>query len=465
MLADNSSFEKIVAGQKNYFKSGVTLPYQFRHRQLQKLLQIITANEYAILEALRADLHKSEFEAWATEIGVLEQELKMALNKLRKWMRPKKLATPLLHAIGRSWIYPEPYGNTLVIAPWNYPFMLALRPAIGAIAAGNTCIIKPSEMATHTSALLEQLINTQFEKEYLHVITADATGSAALLENTFDYIFFTGSPRVGKIVYQHAAAKLTPVTLELGGKNPCLVDNEINLHVAASRIAWGKFSNAGQTCVAPDYALVNYAIKQQLLDQIIQNIISFYGDDPQNSKDFGRIINVAQFDRLQKIINNSKVIYGGVTNRDTLYISPTIVEVDDTHAAAMQEEIFGPILPVITYTDINDAIGICNQNADPLVCYLFTKNKSLMQKIQEQIPAGDMCINDVVIHFGHSNLPIGGRGKSGIGKYQGPFNFENFTHYKSVLHKTFIPDLSIRYPPFSELKRSRLKKLFSMFFN
>ncbi|MFN3940005.1 MAG: aldehyde dehydrogenase family protein, partial [Chitinophagales bacterium] len=344
--------------QKAFFKSGVTQDYNFRIDQLKKLYELVHANEPQILEAIHKDLHKSYFEGWTVEIGVIKQELKLAIKNLHKWMRAKKLPTPLIHAIGSSWQYPEPYGNTLVIAPWNYPFMLALRPAIGAISAGNTVIIKPSEISENTSTLLKTLINENFTLEFLHVIQADVIGTTQLLENHFNYIFFTGSPQVGKIIYQAAAKNFTPVTLELGGKNPCIVDEKVNMHVAANRITWGKFSNAGQTCVAPDYLLVHASIKDKLIKLLIKTIRNYYGENPQKSPDYGRIINTHHFERLQNLLQNHKVLFGGTADANDKYIAPTIIEVENTDTLLMQSEIFGPLLPVIAYNSIEEAIQI-----------------------------------------------------------------------------------------------------------
>ncbi len=457
--------ESIIINQRDYFKTGNTYSYEFRKAQLIRLKQLVKEYEPKILAALNADLNKSNFDGWAVEIGVIEHELNLAIQQLKSWMSRRRLRTPLLHAIGSSYQYPEPYGNILIISPWNYPFLLAMRPVIGAIAAGNTCIIKPSEFSIHTSLLLADMINNNFKSDFLFVLNTDAAGTQELLKYKFNYIFFTGSPSVGNIVYQAAAKHLTPVTLELGGKNPCIVDADINLEIAARRIAWGKFSNAGQTCVAPDYIIVHKKIKEKFIALIIENLKRFYGDDPELSNDYGRMIHRKQFNRIESIIINSKIIYGGQLNVETLFISPTIVEITNMNEVAMQEEIFGPVLPIVNYENIEEAIQITKMHHDPLVCYLFTKNKKLITHIQQQIPAGDMCINDVVVHFGHSNLPIGGRGNSGIGKYQGKYNFETFSHLKSVLHKTFIPDLSVRYPPFNNSKFQRIKKLFNWFFN
>ncbi len=456
--------ETVIDNQRRFFNTGSTHSYTFRRVQLNRLKQLVKQYEPKILAALKADLSKGDFEGWVEEIGVIEQELNLAIKHLSSWMSRQKLPTPLLHAVGTSFRYPEPYGNTLVISPWNYPFLLALRPAIGAIAAGNTCIIKPSEFATHTSQVLEDMINNHFDSRYLFVLNTDAAGTQQLLQHRFSFIFFTGSPAVGKLIAQAAAKHLTPVTLELGGKNPCIVDADINMEIAARRIVWGKFSNAGQTCVAPDYLLVHASISEKFIALLIDTIRQFYGDEPATGNDYGRMIHQRQFDRIAGLIAQSEVIYGGQTDVKTLFIAPTITRVNHPGEPVMQEEIFGPVLPVITFDTPEEAFGVVAMHPDPLVAYLFSRNDNYVEKFLKQIPAGDACINDVVVHFGHSRLPIGGRGNSGTGKYQGRYNFEAFTHWKSVLKKNFVPDLPMRYPPYNEKKLNRMQQIFKWFF-
>ena len=459
------TYNELVTAQRNYFSTKVTLPYEFRLAQLKKLLALVLQYEEKILHALYLDLHKSEFEAWGVEAGLIQTDLKYAISHLHKWMRNENLRTPIFHFYAKSYIQKIPYGVTLVIGPWNYPFLLALRPAIGAIAAGNTCIIKPGETSVQTAEILEEIINNHFPQEYLHVINTNAAGTQNLLKEKFDYIFFTGGTFVGKLVYEAAAKHLTPVSLELGGKNPCVIEADANVKITASRIAWGKFSNAGQTCVAPDYLLVHRSVKDQLVELIISNIKLFFGDDASLSKDFGRIINDHHLSRIEKLFEGVKILYGGNVNQKEKYISPTIVEILNLQSPIMQEEIFGPILPIITYDSVEEIFEIIHRNPDPLVFYIFTQNKKLINKFAREISCGDMVVNEVVLHFGHLKFPIGGKGTSGIGKYQGKYSFDEFSHKKSVMHKSYFPELNVRYPPYTSKKLNFLKWLFKWLMN
>ncbi len=459
------TYNELTAAQRNYFSTKATLSYEFRIAQLKKLLALVVQYEAKILEALKKDLNKSEFEAWGVEAGLIQTDLKYVINHLHQWMRNKKIRTPLFHFYARSYIQKIPYGVTLVISPWNYPFLLAMRPAIGAIAAGNTCIIKPGESAVHTAKILEELINTHFPPEYLHVINTNGAGTENLLKEKFDYIFFTGGTLIGKKVYEAAAKNLTPVSLELGGKNPCIIAGDANLKISAARITWGKFSNAGQTCVAPDYVLVHHSMKDQFLDLVVQNIKSFFGDDPKRSNDFGRIINKNHFNRIKKLMDGANILYGGETDETENYISPTVIEISNPDAAVMQEEIFGPILPIVVYKEIDEVFDMINRHPDPLVLYLFSQNKSLIKKLSREISCGDMVINEVVLHFGNLKFPIGGKGTSGIGKYQGKYSFDEFSHKKSVMHKSYFPELNVRYPPYTTKKLNFLKWLFKWLMN
>ena len=458
----SNQYAALVDSQRRYFRTNTTLSYSFRIQQLKKLLDIVNQNEDKILAALKTDLNKSKFEAWGVEVGIIQTELQYAISHLHRWMKPVKLRTPYFHFYARSYTQKIPYGNTLVISPWNYPFQLALRPAIGAIAAGNTCIIKPSDVTPATSVLLGELINHNFPSEYLHVVNTDANGTQELLENKFDFIFFTGGTQIGKKVYEAAARNLTPVALELGGKNPCIIEADANMKITADRITWGKFSNAGQTCVAPDYLLVHESIQDELIKHIIQNIKDFFGDAIL-SPDYGRIINQNHMNRIGRLMQDVKVIYGGVVDDQNKFISPTLVEIHLLDEPIMQEEIFGPVLPVIPYKNIHEAFAIIARNPDPLVFYLFTHNRSLIKQVAEKTSSGDLVINEVVLHFGHLKLPIGGKGSSGIGKYQGKYSFDEFSHKKSVMHRSFFPDLSVRYPPYNDKKLKFLKRMFKWF--
>ncbi len=457
-------YGELVAEQRQYFATKATLPYHFRIEQLTRLLNVVIQQESAIVSALKHDLHKSDLEAWGTEFGVVITEIKYYISKLKKWMRPEHIRTPIFHFRAKSFIQKIPYGNTLIIAPWNYPFLLTIRPLIGAIAAGNTAIIKPSENAPATAAVLAEIINNNFNKAYLHVVNTNVEGSKLLIQQKFDYIFYTGGESVGRLIYQAAAKNLTPVTLELGGKNPCIIDATANLDITASRLVWGKFSNSGQTCVAADYILVHESIKDALIQKIIARIESFFGKDAQQSADYGRIINNFHFDRVCNLMKNEKIIYGGKSDKTDKYIEPTLIELLKQDSAIMQEEVFGPLLPIISFSKIDDAIKIINEHPNPLVIYLFTTNKNLMRQFAEETSSGDMVINETVLHFGNLFMPIGGKGSSGFGKMQGKYTYDAFSHHKSVLQKRFFPDLPIRYPPYTQGQLQKLKILFKYIF-
>lgn len=455
---------RTIQEQRDYFQSGATLPYTVRIKILRQLLSVVRANEILILEALKKDLNKSQFEAWAVEFGVIEQELLLAINHLRRWMHPRKLRTPLFHQPARSYQLAEPYGSTLVIAPWNYPFMLALRPCIAALAAGNTVILKPAELSDQTSLLLEKLINQNFPPNHFHVFRTNAEGSAELVKEKFDFIFFTGGSVVGKEIYKAAAEHLTPVVLELGGKNPCIVHPDIDLEVCAARIAWGKFSNAGQTCVSPDYLIVHQSVKEALVNAIKQNLLKFFGEDPSKSPDYGRIVSTTHTHRILSLIQGVDIIWGGQFDQEQKYIAPTMVELSSLQHPIMDFEIFGPVLPILTYNNESEIANIVRRNPDPLVLYVFSRDRSFARRMMQQIPSGDVGINELVIHFGHLFMPIGGRGTSGLGKYQGKYGFDVFSHFKSVLHKGFRFDLSVRYPPYNNKKLALIQRLFKWFF-
>ena len=457
------AYEELIEGQRIFFNSKATLTYAFRLTQLKKLLQLTITFEDKLLDALYKDLHKSRFEAWGVEVGLIQTELKYFIGHLKKWMKPGRLSTPLFHIRAKSYIQRIPYGNTLIIAPWNYPFLLAIRPLIGAVAAGNTAIIKPSENAPNTAAVLEEIINNNFDKKYLHVINTDANGTQDLLKQKFNFIFFTGGTNIGKHVYEAAAKNLTPVALELGGKNPCIIDESADLDISAARITMGAFSNCGQTCVTPDYVLVPEKLKEILIRKIINKIESSFGKDIKQSSDFGRIINTTHFDRIKNFLEGQNIIYGGITDREEKYISPTIILDPDPKSALMQEEVFGPVLPILGYTDLEKALELIDNNPDPLVLYLFTKNEDQIKKIAEEIRSGDMVINEVMLHFGHFKLPIGGIGTSGFGKYQGKYSYDEFSHKKSVMRKYFFPELNVRYPPYDKGKLKFLKNMFRWF--
>ncbi|BAY36944.1 aldehyde dehydrogenase [Nostoc sp. NIES-2111] len=454
---ETSKITRIVEKQRNFFQTVQTKDVNFRLEQLNKLKQLITENEQQITKALKADLNKSEFEVYATEIGSIK-EINYAIKNIKNWSKPKKADVPLDFFSYSGKIYPEPLGVVLIVSPWNYPFALIITPLVGAIAAGNCAIIKPSELAPHTSSLVAELIGKYFKSEYIAVVEGGVETSQELLAQKFDHIFFTGGTAIGKIVMEAAAKQLTPVTLELGGKSPCIVDTDINLEHTARRITWGKFINSGQTCIAPDYLLVNQNIKKDLIAAIQKTLKQFYGDNPAQSPDYGRIISHRHFERLTKFLNNGKITVGGETNYENKYIAPTILDKVALTDPVMQEEIFGPILPVIEYTDIKDAIALINSQPKPLALYLFTQNQTLQKRVLQETSSGGVCINDTMMHIGVSSLPFGGVGDSGIGSYHGKASFDTFSHYKSVLKNSFWLDLNWRYAPYKN-KLSLLKKI------
>jgi aldehyde dehydrogenase (NAD+) len=447
IINEISNFSEIIAQQRQFFQTGKTKDVAFRISQLKILKQLVIENKPAIIQALKADLHKPEFETYATEIGVTK-EIDYALKHINSWTKPKKAAVPLEFFPYSAKIYPEPLGVVLIISPWNYPFQLIISPLVGAIASGSCTIIKPSELAPHTSNLIKELIDKYFSPEYIKVIPGEIETSQQLLAEKFDHIFFTGGTAIGKIVMEAAAKHLTPVTLELGGKSPCIIDTDINLEHTAKRIIWGKFINAGQTCIAPDYLLVDKKIKSDLINALQKCLKEFYGENPANSPDYARIIHQKHFDRLTNLLKCGEVIIGGETKPEELYIAPTLLENVSLEDPVMEEEIFGPILPIIEYTDINEAITLINSRPKPLALYLFSQNKNLQKRILQETSSGGVCINDTVIQVGVSSLPFGGVGDSGMGSYHGKAGFDTFSHYKSVLQNSFRLDINWRYAPY-----------------
>ena len=450
-------YAEIIAKQRQFFQSSKTKDVTFRIAQLKVLKQLVIENKAAIIQALKADLNKPEFESYATEIGV-NKEIDYAIKHINTWTKPKKAAVPLDLFPYSAKICPEPLGVVLIIGPWNYPFQLIISPLVGAIASGNCTIIKPSELAPRTSDLITKLIHKYFSPEYITVVPGAVETSQKLLAEKFDHIFFTGGTAIGKIVMEAAAKHLTPVTLELGGKSPCIIDTDINLEHTVKRIIWGKFINAGQTCIAPDYLLVDAKIKPNLVNALQKCLQEFYGENPANSPDYARIIHQKHFDRLANLLQSGEVIIGGETNREQLYIAPTLLENVSLEDAVMQEEIFGPILPIIEYTDINEAISLINSRPKPLALYLFSQNKNLQRLVLQETSAGGVCINDTVMQVAVSSLPFGGVGDSGMGSYHGKAGFDTFSHYKSVLQNSFPLDINWRYAPYLG-KLSLLKKI------
>ncbi len=444
--------------QKQYFQSGATLPLEQRLAHLNTLYHGIKRFEPQILEALRCDLGKSPEESYMTEVGLCLTEIRHTMRHLRDWARPRYVPTPLMHFPASSKIVREPLGVCLVIAPWNYPFLLAIGPIISALAGGNCIALKPSEYAPATAAVLERLLSACFDKRLCRTVTGGAEAAAAETARPYNLIFFTGSAAVGRKVMAAAAENLTPVVLELGGKSPCIVDETADLPTAAARIIWGKCLNSGQTCVAPDYVLVARSRKDALIREMQKAIHRFYGEDPCENRAYPRIVSERHFDRIAAMLPEDPVV-GGRVDRETLKIEPTLIEtnLDDT-SPLMTEEIFGPLLPILPYDSIQEALGYIRSKPQPLALYLFSRNKKLQRRVTETISFGGGCINDTISHITSPCLPFGGVGESGMGAYHGRFGFETFTHAKSILSKPFQPDIPVRYPPLAG-KQSLLHKI------
>lgn len=440
-----------LAAMRQFFNTGATKSYQFRKEQIQKLRKVVEAHEEEIYEALYTDLHKSKEECWATENGFFLTELKETLSNLKYWMEPETVATNLLNLPSSSKIIREPLGVVLTIGPWNYPFQLLFTPLLGAIAAGNCVVLKPSEFAPATAAIMQKMIEATFAPEYILYVPGDgATVIPAMMNNfSFDHVFYTGSTAVGKIIYKMAAEKLVPVTLELGGKSPAVVEDDANIKIAARRIAMPKYSNAGQMCVAPDYVLVHKRKKEELITALKNTIPQFYGTDPANTEGYGRIINQKQFDRIIGYLDNGKIIYGGKYDAANLFIEPTIIDDVSVDAPIMREEIFGPILPILSFDSIEEAKAIIARNPNPLAFYVFTSSTKKEQYWIDTIPAGGVCVNNASVHLMNPHLPFGGRGFSGTGAYHGKASFDCFSHKKSVMKTPTWFDPNVKYPPFT----------------
>ncbi|MEO5683399.1 MAG: aldehyde dehydrogenase [Chitinophagaceae bacterium] len=447
---DTNNILPQLSAARQFYNSGATRGYAFRKAQLQKLKQVVLANEAAIQQALYADLKKSPEEAYASELGLLLAEINGSLKNLHHWMAPQHAGTDLLNLPSSSRIYSDPLGVVLIIAPWNYPLQLALIPLVGAIAGGNCAIIKPSEMAPATAAVTEKIISEAFAPEYVKTIQGDGAIVVPAMMNAFrfDHVFYTGSIAVGKNIYQLAAKDLVPVTLELGGKSPAIVEADANLQVAARRIVLGKFINTGQTCIAPDYLLVHASVKNELLEKMKAAIQQFYGADAAASYDYGRIINEKRFITLQHYLTQGDIIFGGQHDKDKLFIAPTLMENISADAPLMTEEIFGPILPVFSFTNTGEAMQLVQRNANPLAFYLFTSSKSKEREWISSTAFGGGCINNADWHFTNHHLPFGGVGNSGMGAYHGRFTFNTFTRQKAVLKTPTWFDPSIKYPSF-----------------
>lgn len=452
--------EQMIEEQREFFYTGKTKETEFKKAQLQFLKETIKKYEQDVMKALYLDLHKSEFEAYSNEVGIVYDSITYMLANLESFEQHEKVKTPLHFQPGKSYIVREPYGVTLIIGPFNYPFQLVMEPLIGAIIGGNTAIVKPSESSVHTTAIVKKILQETFDERYVRVVEGEKEEVQALIHAPFDFIFFTGSVSVGKIVAKAAAERLTPIALELGGKSPAIVDQTANLEVAAKRIAWGKFNNAGQTCVAPDYVLVHRSVYPKFVKLMKKAINSFYGKKPQESKDFGRIISERQFDRLEKLLQAEKeqITCGGKTDRSDLYIAPTIVERVDWNSPIMEDEIFGPILPIMAYEDLPRVISQVRKLPKPLAAYLFTENQKAVDYFLAELPFGGGCINDCIVHVGNMHLPFGGVGPSGVGAYHGKASYECFTHAKSIIQRSSSLANSLLFPPYKN-KVSLVRKI------
>jgi acyl-CoA reductase-like NAD-dependent aldehyde dehydrogenase len=454
-----TSIKKLLHDHRSYFATGITKGLSFRLEQLRVLRKAVTDNEAAIFHALKEDLGKPSFEAYGGESAIVLHEIDEALRHLRCWSKPRRVRTPLAYFPAGSFIYPVPFGVALIMGPWNFPVQLMLAPLVGAMAAGNCAMLKPSITASHTSHIITKLIGDNFDPAYVSVVEGGAETAQALLDERFDHIFFTGGVATGKLVMAAAAKHLTPVTLELGGKNPCMVDADVPLDIAARRIVFGKFFNAGQSCVAVDYLLVDRRVKQALLSRILKYTVEFYGEDASRSPDFCRIVNEQHFDRLMGLLSAGDIILGGGSDRAGRYIAPTVIDGITGSEPIMEDEIFGPLLPVIAYDDLSEAIEFVNSRPKPLALYFFSRDKARQERVLAGTSSGGGCINDTVVHFTVTGLPFGGVGDSGMGKYHGKASFETFTHDRSIIRNNFLVDVFLRYPPYKDHLRW-LRKLF-----
>lgn len=456
----NEQIRSLLEKQRKFYKSGATIPVKFRIEQLKKLYAAIKTYEAEINTALKTDLGKSHYEGFMCECGMVLSEISYMIRNTKKFAKRKTVHTPLAQFASHSFIQPVPYGNTLIMSPWNYPFLLAIDPLVDAIAAGNTAIVKPSAYSPATSNIVNKIITECFPEEYVAVVTGGRAENTALLEQKFDFVFFTGSQSVGKEVLRHTAEHLTPVVLELGGKSPCIVDACANIKLAAKRIVFGKYLNCGQTCIAPDYIMCERSIKDEFISEVIKQIKIQYGDNPLENKDYGKIINEKHFVRLCKLIDSKKVVTGGNVNADTCQIAPTVMDNVTEEDAVMGEEIFGPIMPILTFDDFDTVVDNLKNKDKPLALYLFTSNKKHMKRVTTELSYGGGCINDVIIHLATTEMGFGGVGESGMGSYHGKAGFDAFSHYKSIVDKKTWIDLPMRYQPY---KKGFYEKLLHMF--
>lgn len=452
----------ILHKQREFFDLGNTKEVRTRKNALKNLQKILVSYEDMICDALHADFKKPRFETLATETQMVLSELKFAIKNIENWSMPKRVRSNLVNFPSSDYVYSEPYGNVLIISPWNYPFLLSLSPLIGAVAAGNTVVLKPSELTPNSSRVLAEIIAKTFSKEHAAVIEGGVEISQQLLSEKWNYIFFTGSTRVGKIVYQKAAEHLTPISLELSGKNPCIVDDTANLKLAAKRIVWGKFLNTGQTCIASDYILAHHSIKNQLIEELKKCITKAYGDDIKNNTDFGRIATMEHYQKLKEKLENEKVVFGGNFNDSNRYIEPTLINEPHEESKIMKDEIFGPLLPILVYKSEEDIAKHLTKYGKPLGLYIFSNNRKFQKRIIKRFSFGGGIINDTVMQITNKYLPFGGVGNSGIGGYHGKHSFDLFSHQKSIMRKATWLDIPLRYPPY-KLPTSIVKKMKHLF--
>ena len=454
------NIDEILEQQRKFFRSGATLPVKFRINMLKKLRSAVNQYEAEIAEALKADLGKSDFEGFMCETGLVRSEISYMIRHVRRFAKEHSVYTPLAQFASRSYQKPSPYGNVLIMSPWNYPFLLTIDPLADAIAAGNTAIVKPSAYSPATSAIIEKIIKECFAPEYVAVVTGGRKENTSLLEKKFDLVFFTGSQNVGREVLRHTAETLTPTVLELGGKSPCIVDSTAKLKLVAKRIVFGKYLNCGQTCVAPDYILCHESVKDELVQEICAQIKRQYGENPLSNPDYGKIINRKHFDRIRGLIDPHKVVIGGTVSEETLQIAPTVLDNVTWEEAVMQEEIFGPVMPILTFKSFDEVYSLLADKAKPLALYLFSEDKRRIREVTARCSYGGGCVNDTVIHLATSEMGFGGVGESGMGSYHGKTGFDAFSHSKSIVDKKTWMDLPMRYQPY---KRGIYGKLLHMF--
>ena len=458
MTAQEIAF--ILEEQRKFFLSGETLPIKFRKQMLKKLYASVVFHKEEILSALTSDLGKSDFEGFMCEVGLSLTEISYMIKNVKKFAKEKTVITPLAQFASRSYKKPCPYGNTLIMSPWNYPFLLSIEPLANAIAAGNTAILKPSAYSPATSKIIEKILSECFEKNFVAVVTGGRQENATLLEQKFDFVFFTGSQAVGKEVLRHTAENLTPAILELGGKSPCIIDSSAKIRLAAKRVVFGKYLNCGQTCVAPDYILCHKDIKDEFVKEVKIQIEKQYGKNPLENSDYGKIINQKHFERVSSLINAEKVVHGGKTNPQTQQIEPTVLDNVTWDDAVMQEEIFGPIMPILTYENLDQVIADLQKKQKPLALYFFSQNKNNVKTVTEKVSYGGGCINDTIIHLATSEMGFGGVGESGMGSYHGKTGFDAFSHTKSIVDKKTWMDLPMRYQPYDRKINGKLLKMF-----